>query len=65
MAGVKKLARERAKKANLHNKKLRDCRVHYNDIKKGKVSNYPIYYGGRFRIWFDHKGKRREHSSCF
>lgn len=34
MAGVKKLARERAKKANLHNKKLRDCRVHYNDLKK-------------------------------
>ena len=34
MAGVKKLARERAKKANLHNKKLRDCRIHYNDIKK-------------------------------
>ncbi|MAR21971.1 MAG: DNA topoisomerase IV [Flavobacteriales bacterium] len=34
MAGVKKLARERAKKASLHNKKLRDCRVHYNDHKK-------------------------------
>ena len=34
MAGVKKLARDRAKKASLHNKKLRDCRVHYNDIKK-------------------------------
>ena len=34
MAGVKKLARERAKKAKLHNKKLRDCRVHYNDQKK-------------------------------
>ena len=33
-AGVKKLAKERAKKANLHNKKLRDCRVHYNDLKK-------------------------------
>ena len=30
MAGVKKLARERAKKASLHNKKLRDCRIHYN-----------------------------------
>ena len=30
MAGVKKLAKERAKKASLHNKKLRDCRVHYN-----------------------------------
>ena len=34
MAGVKKLARERAKKASLHNKKLRDCRVHYNDANK-------------------------------
>ena len=34
MAGVKKLAKERAKKANLHNKKLRDCRIHYNDHKK-------------------------------
>tara|TARA_B110000240_G_scaffold43377_1_gene48713 strand:+ start:671 stop:2518 length:1848 start_codon:yes stop_codon:yes gene_type:complete len=34
MAGVKKLARERAKKSSLHNKKLRDCRVHYNDQKK-------------------------------
>ena len=34
MAGVKKLARERAKKASLHNKKLRDCRVHYNDSNK-------------------------------
>ena len=34
MAGVKKLARERAKKASLHNKKLRDCRVHYNDVNK-------------------------------
>ena len=31
MAGVAKLARERAKKANLHNKKLRDCHVHYSD----------------------------------
>ncbi len=31
LAGVAKLARERAKKANLHNKKLRDCKVHYND----------------------------------
>ena len=31
IAGIKKLANERAKKAKLHNKKLRDCRVHYND----------------------------------
>lgn len=33
IAGVTKLARERAKKANLHNRKLRDCRVHLNDTK--------------------------------
>ena len=33
MAGVKKLANQRAKKANLHNKKLRDCKVHLNDEK--------------------------------
>lgn len=33
MAGITKLARERAKKANLHNPKLRDCRVHYSDFK--------------------------------
>ncbi|MDR2809315.1 MAG: type IIA DNA topoisomerase subunit B [Tannerellaceae bacterium] len=33
IAGVTKLARERAKKANLHNKKLRDCRTHLNDTK--------------------------------
>jgi len=34
IAGIKKLANQRAKKANLHNKKLRDCRLHYNDKKK-------------------------------
>ena len=34
IAGVTKLARERAKKASLHNKKLRDCRIHFNDIKE-------------------------------
>lgn len=34
IAGIKKLANERAKKANLHNKKLRDCRHHYNDPPK-------------------------------
>jgi topoisomerase-4 subunit B len=33
MAGIRKLANERAKTANLHNKKLRDCRVHYTDDK--------------------------------
>ena len=43
MAGVKKLARERAKKANLHNKKLRDCRVHYNDLKKEGRLNSTLF----------------------
>ena len=36
MAGIKKLANERARKANVHNKKLRDCRVHYGDEKNDK-----------------------------
>ena len=40
IAGIKKLANERAKKANLHNKKLRDCRFHFDDEKgeKGQLS---------------------------
>jgi topoisomerase-4 subunit B len=36
LAGIKKLANERAKKANLHNRKLRDCRVHWNDESPSK-----------------------------
>ena len=36
LAGIKKLANETAKKANLHNKKLRDCKFHYNDEPTGK-----------------------------
>lgn len=36
LSGIRKLANERAKKANLHNKKLRDCRFHYNDEAVGK-----------------------------
>lgn len=43
MAGIKKLARERAKKANLHNKKLRDCRVHLNDDKGGRGKETSIF----------------------
>ncbi|WP_235296702.1 DNA topoisomerase IV subunit B [Portibacter marinus] len=35
ISGIKKLANKRAKAANLHNKKLRDCRIHYNENKKG------------------------------
>ena len=43
MDGVKKLARERAKKASLHNKKLRDCRVHYNDQEKENRVNSTLF----------------------
>ncbi|WP_270214022.1 DNA topoisomerase IV subunit B [Coprobacter fastidiosus] len=43
IAGVTKLARERAKKSNLHNKKLRDCRVHYNDTKGDNVDQTSIF----------------------
>lgn len=43
MAGVQKLARENAKKANLHNKKLRDCRVHYTDEKNELHTNSTIF----------------------
>ncbi len=43
IAGVTKLARERAKKASLHNKKLRDCRVHYNDSKGNKLEETCIF----------------------
>ena len=43
MAGVTKLARERAKKANLHNRKLRDCRIHYNDSKNDRKEESSIF----------------------
>jgi topoisomerase IV subunit B len=39
LSGIRKLANERAKKANLHNKKLRDCRVHYNEEATGRDKN--------------------------
>ncbi|MCL2649980.1 MAG: type IIA DNA topoisomerase subunit B [Candidatus Azobacteroides sp.] len=43
IAGVTKLARERAKKANLHNKKLRDCRLHYSDNKGNDLEETCIF----------------------
>ncbi|MDD5862815.1 MAG: DNA topoisomerase IV subunit B [Prevotella sp.] len=43
MAGVTKLARERAKKASLHNRKLRDCRIHYNDAKNERKEESSIF----------------------
>ena len=43
LSGIRKLARERAKKASLHNKKLRDCRVHLNDLKKDRRLESTIF----------------------
>ena len=43
IAGIKKLANERAKKANLHNKKLRDCRIHLDDKKGDQQENTMIF----------------------
>ena len=43
IAGVTKLARERAKKANLHNRKLRDCRIHYSDVKDERKEESSIF----------------------
>ena len=43
MAGVTKIARERAKKANLHNRKLRDCRIHYSDVKDDRKEESSIF----------------------
>ena len=43
IAGVTKLARERAKKANLHNRKLRDCRIHFSDAKNDRKEESAIF----------------------
>ncbi len=43
MAGVQKLAKERAKRANLHNKKLRDCRIHFTDVKKDERHDSTLF----------------------
>ena len=43
LSGIRKLAKERAKKANIHNKKLRDCRVHLNELKKSKRLESTIF----------------------
>lgn len=43
LSGIRKLARDRAKKANLHNKKLRDCKVHYTDTKDERHKDTMIF----------------------
>ena len=56
LSGVRKLARERAKKSNLHNKKLRDCRIHFNDlIKRKSLRNNLVYHRRRLGEWFHYE----------
>lgn len=43
LSGIRKLAKERAKRANIHNKKLRDCRVHLNELKKSNRLESTIF----------------------
>ncbi|MGM0479148.1 MAG: DNA topoisomerase IV subunit B [Bacteroidota bacterium] len=43
LSGIRKIARERAKKASLHNKKLRDCRVHYTDLKNDRREETTLF----------------------
>ena len=43
LAGIRKIARERSKKANLHNKKLRDCRVHFTDLKDERYEDTTLF----------------------
>jgi topoisomerase-4 subunit B len=43
LAGIKKLARERAKKASLHNRKLRDCRLHLTDVKNDRNEETTLF----------------------
>ncbi|MFN3917983.1 MAG: DNA topoisomerase IV subunit B [Flavobacteriales bacterium] len=43
LSGIRKLARERAKKSSLHNKKLRDCKIHYNDTKAERKDEATLF----------------------
>ena len=43
LAGIKKISKERAKKANLHNRKLRDCKIHYNNLKQDRRLETSIF----------------------
>jgi topoisomerase-4 subunit B len=43
LTGIRKLARDRAKKSNLHNKKLRDCKIHFNDLKNERREESSLF----------------------
>ncbi|MEN9739659.1 MAG: hypothetical protein RLZZ318_1695 [Bacteroidota bacterium] len=65
MAGVRKLAQQRAKKANLHNKKLRDCRLHLTDNKDEKFDTTIFITEGDSASGSITKSRNVEHQAVF
>jgi topoisomerase-4 subunit B len=61
MAGVKKLANQRAKKANLHNRKLRDCRFHLGETKDAEkeAAHHAVHHRGRLGLGLHHQKPQR------
>ena len=65
LSGIQKLARENARKAKIHNKNLRDCRVHYNSQALPRRGNHPLHYGRHLRLRLYHDGARRGNPGRF
>jgi topoisomerase-4 subunit B len=66
IAGIKKLANERAKKANLHNKKLRDCRIHFDDKSGDRREESMIFITeGDSASWLHHQVAGCADAGCF
>ena len=59
LAGIRNLARERAKKASLHNRKLRDCRLHLGDTHRARRGKHALHRRGRLRRRLAHRHARR------
>jgi topoisomerase-4 subunit B len=64
LQGIQKLARDRAKKANLHNKKLRDCKVHFIDSKEDAPETTLFITEGDSCKWFNHDFTQCANTSC-
>ena len=62
ISGIQKLAKQRSKKVNLHNKKLRDCRIHYNSNHENKRQQFHFYYGRRLCKRINHQIERCQYA---
>ena len=65
LKGIQKIARERAKKSKVHNRKLRDCRVHLNSKDKNRFKSTLFHHRGGFGKRVHHQGPGRLNSRCF